>query len=160
MTLFLVVLLFLVILAAVYALWGRAWAKRQPWAASFFAWVEPIELALYKKSETILLGRLLWTGGLFVTAYDSLAVFVSSLDLTPITTRVMDAISIPPDMRGLAVTAFIALLGRAITWLRTQTTKPLELVAVPNELSVAASAALAQAEAAKDQAVAVVTKGA
>jgi hypothetical protein len=160
MTMFLSILLLLAILVAVYALWGRQKLKSLHWppVERFFAWIEPIELALYKKSETVLLGRLLSFGGLFVTAYDTVAVFASSLDLTPITTRVMDLAQIPADMRGLAVTAFIALLGRAVTWLRAQTTKPLELVAVPEaKLSTAASAAIAQADAAKDQAVRLVT---
>lgn len=158
MSWFLFVLLLLVVLAVAYALWLRPWLKRQPWAAPFFAWIEPIEIALYKKSETILLGRLLWFGGLFVTAYDALATFASSLDLTPITGRVLDALHVAPDMRGLVVTAFLAALGKAITWLRTQTTKPLEIVAASEaNMSVAASAAIAQADAAKDQAVKLVT---
>ncbi|EJN15678.1 hypothetical protein PMI42_00695 [Bradyrhizobium sp. YR681] len=158
MTLFTAVLFALVVLALVYALWLRPWLKCQAWASGFFAWIEPIELRLYKKSETILVGRLLEFGGLFVTVYDSAATFVTSLDLTPLTTRALDALAIPPDMRGLAVTAFLAFLGRVITWLRAQTTKPLELVAASDaNLSVAASAAVAQADAAKDQAVRLVS---
>ncbi|KRP85969.1 hypothetical protein AOQ73_36445 [Bradyrhizobium pachyrhizi] len=68
----------------------RPCLKKQVWAQSFFAWIDPIELALFKKSETILVGRLLWIGGLFVTFYDAAATFVHSLDLTPLTTRVFD----------------------------------------------------------------------
>lgn len=157
MTILLLVLALLVALAFIYALVLRPWLKKQSWAQSFFAWVEPFEIALYKKSETVLIGRLLWVGGLFVTAYDAVAVFISSLDITPLTTRALDAFHIPQDMRGLTVTAFIALVGRIITWLRARTTKPLELVAVPEaKVTPAAAVAIAKAEAAKDQAVQVV----
>lgn len=115
-----------------YALAGRAWLKKQAWANSFFAWIEPLETALYKKSETILMGRLLWAGSLFVTAYDSIAVFASSLDLTPITTRLFDWLSIPPDMRGLTISAFIGIIGLMINRLRRTVTKPLDQVAAPD----------------------------
>ena len=114
-----------------YALKGRAWLKTKPWAQGFFAWIEPIEIALYKKSETILMGRLLWVGGLFVTAYDSAAAFLPNLDLTPITTRIFDALHVANDFRALATSAFIAAIGLAINWLRSKVTKPLSEVAAP-----------------------------
>jgi H+/Cl- antiporter ClcA len=145
-----------VIVAALvwYALAGRAWLKKQPWAQSFFSWIEPLELALFKKSETILIGRVLWVGGLFVTAYDTVALFIGSLDLTPLTTRVFDWLQIPPDMRNLSVTAFIGIIGLLINWLRKRTTKPLELVATSeSSMTPGASIAVAKADVAKDQAV-------
>jgi len=114
-----------------YALQGRAWLKTKAWAQPFFAWIEPIEIALYKKSETILMGRLLWVGGLFVTAYDSAAAFLPNLDLTPITTRIFDALHVANDLRALATSAFIASIGLVITWLRSKVTKPLDEVAKP-----------------------------
>lgn len=150
-----------IILIVVYALWLRPWLKVQPFAQPFLNWIEPVELALFKKSETILLGRLLWVGGLFVTFYDSVAMFASSLDLTPITTRIGDFLHIPSDMRGLAASAFIIAIGRAITWLRSQTTEPLELVSVSNK-DVAANPQLAEAvamaDATKTEAVATVAQ--
>jgi hypothetical protein len=159
MAVFLLVLALIVALAFLYALALRPWLKKQGWADGFFTLVEPIEIALFKKSETILMGRLLWVGGLFVTAYDAVAVFISSLDMTPLTTRALDALHVPPDMRGLTVTALIALVGRAITWLRARTTKPLELVAVPDaQVTPAAAQAMQRAETAKDQAVTAVAK--
>lgn len=149
------------ILAAIvwYALKGRAWLKSQTWTVNFFAWIEPLETALYKKSETILMGRLLWFGGLFVTAYDGIATFASSLDLTPITTRLFDWLSIPQDMRGLTVSAFIGIIGLMINKLRAKVTKPLELVAASEaNMSTATAAAVAQADVAKDQAVQAVNE--
>jgi len=147
----------IVSLILLYALVGRAWLKRQSWTAGFFEVIEPLEIFLYKKSETILFGRLLWVGSLFVTAYDSLALFASSLDLTPVTTRLFDFLHIPPDMRGLAVTASLILLGRMITWLRQRTTKPVEVVAVAEkDITPAVAQALVAADVAKDEAVAAV----
>jgi hypothetical protein len=159
MTVFLLVLALLVALAFIYALILRPWLKGKGWAQSFFAWVEPIELALFKKSETILVGRLLWVGGLFVTFYDGLATFVHSLDITPLTTRIFDWLQIPPDMRSLSATAFVGIIGLLINKLRKATTKPLELVAVPDaKVTPAAAVAMAKAETAKDQAVAAVAE--
>jgi hypothetical protein len=142
-----------------YALKGREWLKTKPWAVKFFAWIEPFEIALYKKSETILVGRLLWVGGLFVTFYDSIAVFASSLDLTPITTRVFDWLNIPPDMRGLTVSALAGILGLLINRLRSRVSKPLELVSVPDKTAAEnpkVAEAIAMADATKEEAVNVV----
>ncbi|HEY1215146.1 MAG TPA: hypothetical protein VGE93_16065 [Bryobacteraceae bacterium] len=147
----------IVVLLLAYAIVLRPWLKKQAWAQGFFAWIDPLEAALFKKSETILVGRLLWVSGLIVTFYDSLATFVHSLDLTPLTTRIFDWLQIPPDMRNLSVTAFVGILGLLINRLRKATTKPLELVAVPDaKVTPAAAAAIAQADAAKEQAVQVV----
>lgn len=144
------------VLAILYAV-VRSWLKRQPWTAKFFAAIEPYELALFKKSETILVGRLLWVGGLLVTFYDGLAIFASSLDLTPVTTRLFDYAHIPPDMRGVATTAFITGLGYLINWLRKRTTKPIETVAVAEkDMPREVATALMAAEVFKDEAVAAV----
>lgn len=157
MTIFLLVLALIVVLAFIYAIVLRPWLKKQVWAQNFFAWIDPLELALFKKSETILVGRLLWVGGLFVTFYDGLATFVHSLDITPLTTRIFDWLQIPPDMRNLSATAAIGIIGLIINNLRKKVTKPIELVAVPDaKVTTAAAVAMAQADAAKDQAVQVV----
>lgn len=159
MTIFMFVLALIVALGFLYALVLRPWLKKQPWMQEFFLEIEPIEIALFKKSETILVGRLLWVGGLVVTLYDSLAVFVHSLDITPVTTRIFDWLQIPPDMRNLTATAFIGIIGLLINRLRKSTTKPLELVAVPEaQVTPAAAQAMAKAETAKDQAVAAVAE--
>jgi hypothetical protein len=141
-----------------YAMFGRSWLKRQSWAASFFALIEPIEIALFQKSETILVGRLIWAGGLLVTLHDSIAIFLSSLDLTPITTRLFDFLHTPPDMRGLAATMFITAVGYLISWLRKRTTKPLEVVAVASkDVTPAVAQALITAEVTKQVAFDAVT---
>jgi hypothetical protein len=156
-TYFLLALVFVLIFVLWYALAGRAWLKSKSWTAGFFTWIEPFEIAIFKKSESVLVGRLLWIGGLFVTGYDSIAVFISSLDLTPLTTRILDGLHIPSDMRGLTVTAFVAMMGRLILWLRKRTTKPLEVVAVASkDVTPAVAQALVAAEVSKDEAVAAV----
>jgi hypothetical protein len=145
------------VVVLLYAVWGRPWLKKQPWAQRFFAAVDSLELALYKKSETILVGRLLWVGGLIVTFYDGLAVFVRSLDITPLTTRLFDWLHVPADMRNLTVTAFIGVVGLIINSLRKATTKPLELVAVPAQaFTPQVAQSMAAAEEAKQEAVAAV----
>lgn len=144
------------VLAILYAV-VRSWLKRQPWTAKFFAAIEPYELALFKKSETILVGRLLWVGGLLVTSYDFIAVFASSLDLTPLTARLFDVLGVPTDMRGVVTTALIAGLGYLINWLRKRTTKPIEVVAVAEkDLTREVRHALLSAEYFKDEAVTAV----
>lgn len=159
MTIFLIILSVIIALILLYALVGRTWLKDQSWTAGFFSWIEPFEIVLFKKSESVLIGRMLWIGGLFVTFYDGIAVFMSSLDLTPLTTRILDGLHIPSDMRGLTVTAFIAMLGRLVLWLRKRTTKPLEVVAVADkDITPAVAQALVKADVAKDNAVAAVVE--
>lgn len=142
-----------------YALVLRPWLKKQTWAQRFFAWIEPVELALFKKSETVLAGRLLWLGSGVVTVYDAIGVFFTNLDLTPIQTRIFDALHVPPDLRGLTLSAFVAAIGLMMVSLRKKTTKPLELVAVADkDVTPAAAQAIAQAEVAKEQAVQTVAE--
>lgn len=148
------ILIAIVVLLLLYALVLRPWLKKQSWTQGFFASVDGLEATLFKKSETILVGRLLWISGLFVTFYDGLAVFVHSLDITPLTTRIFDWLQIPPDMRNLSATAFIGIVGLLINRLRKTTTKPLDVVAIPQaQVTPAAAQAIAQVDAANQQAV-------
>jgi hypothetical protein len=159
MTIFLLVLALLVALAFLYALVLRPWLKKQSWAQGYFTAIEPYEIALFKKSETVLVGRLVWFGGLIVTAYDGFVAYFSTLNYEPVTTRIMDFLHIPADMRGFTLSAFVTALGLAIVRLRKSTTKPLELVAVPEaKVTPAAAQAMAKAEVAKDQAVQAVAE--
>jgi hypothetical protein len=139
-----------------YALVIRPLIRKTTWGAAFLDKIEAAEIALYKKSETMLVGRLVWVGGLLVSAYDALAEFAKQLDLTPLTTRIFDALHIPPDLRGLTASAAVMGLGFMIVKLRKDTTKPLALVAAPAALPSSTKAAIAQADAAKEQAVAAV----
>jgi hypothetical protein len=124
----------------VYILWVRDWLKKQSWAQGFFAFVEPIELLLYKKSETILFARSLTALGGVLTVLTQLG----SIDITPI---------MPWNLMPMLISG----LGLIVEKLRNSTTKPLELVAVPDSgLTPEVKVAIAQADEAKEQAVAVV----
>lgn len=137
-----------------YAAYGRPWLKSKPWAAGFFAWVEPIELVLFKNSETILFARLKFVSGILLMLMTQLG----TIDLTPIMPY------IPEAYRGL-VQFFLNLSPLALTMLgaiderlRNGTTKPLELVAIPSTavLPPKVEQAIAVAEQAKFEAVAEV----
>jgi hypothetical protein len=157
MTLFIGAMFIIVGILLAYALALRPWLKKQSWAQGFFAKIDTIEAALYKKSETVLAGRLLWLGGGVVTAYDAVGTWFNNLDFTPITTRIFDFIHIPQDLRGLTLSAFITAIGLMIVNLRKKVTKPLEVVALPNsQVTPAAAQAIARVDVANGQAVAAV----
>jgi len=144
----------LAILLVVYALWLRSWLQAQPWAAPFFAWVGPIERALFKKSKTILFARLKIIVGVGLTVLTQMG----TLDLTPMMPF------IPEQYHGVAQVAFnllpllISVMGMADERLRNATTQPIELVALPDdkELPMQVRIAVAEAAMAKETAVAVV----
>lgn len=143
----------IIALVLVYALWGRSWLKSKPWAQPFFAWVEPLEIFLFRKSETILFARLKMFTGLLLTVLTQ----AGTIDLTPIMPFV------PEQYQGVLRVAFnlMPLIITAVGWmdqnLRNATTKPIELVAVPETgLTAEVKVAIAQADEAKEQAVAVV----
>ena len=116
-----------------YALVIRPLIRKTTWGAAFLDKIEAFEIAAYKKSETVLFGRLVWLGGIIVSIYDGVAEFAKQLDLTPLTTRIFDALHIPPDLRGLTASAAVMALGFAIVRLRKDTTKPLAEVAKPSK---------------------------
>jgi hypothetical protein len=140
-----------------YALGGRAWLKSKPRAQKFFAAVEPVEIALYKKSETILLARLKMLLGATLAALTALG----QIDLTPIMLFV-------PEQRQELVRALFNLLPLIITLvglmderLRRMTTKLIELVAIPDnvvEFNPLVAQAVAAADATKVEAVAAATE--
>lgn len=137
----------------VYVLWGRDWLKKQSWAQGFFAFVEPIEIFLYKKSETILLARSLSVLGAVLTVMTQLG----SIDITPIMPLVPDQyegfVRVTWNLLPLLITG----LGMIVEKLRNSTTKPLELVAIPEaKLTPEAVEAIAVADMAKAEAVAAV----
>jgi hypothetical protein len=96
MTIFAVTLLILSVVLTWYILWGREWLKSKSWAAGFFSWIEPIEIALFKKSPTILFARLKMLTGLILMALTQLG----TIDLTPIMPFV------PEQYQGIVHVAF------------------------------------------------------
>jgi hypothetical protein len=150
----LIILAIITALLLWYALQGRDWLKSKSWAQGFFARVEPIEILLFKKSETILAARTLKILGLVLTGLQQFA----GIDLTPILPLVPEKYQ---HMMTIAVNSLpmvISVIGWMVEKLRNKTTKPIELVAVPDKV-VAESPALqdviAKADDAKVEAVAV-----
>lgn len=148
-----IILSLLIALLLWYTIWGRAWLKTKPWAKGFFDWIEPIEIKLYKKSETILLARLKVATGVLLTVLT----YLGTIDLTPLMPFV------PDKYEGVLRAAFnllpltISLLGLADEKLRNQTTLPVELVAVSEaKASPRVKEAIALADATKTEAVQVV----
>jgi hypothetical protein len=137
-----------------YALWGRDWLKSKPWAQGFFAWVEPVEIVIFKKSRTILLARILKALGIVLAALQ----YFDGVDLAPILPLV------PEKYQWFLTTAVgsIPLLSTIVGWmverLRNETSTPIQLVALPDKV-VAESPKLqdviAKADDAKVEAVAV-----
>jgi hypothetical protein len=145
------IVLFVVFLAFVWAIWARKWMAAQPWAKGFFAVFEPWEITLWRKSQTILKARTLMVLGGILTFMTQLG----TLDISPLMPLVPDeyepAVRIAFNMLPLLV----SVLGFIDEWMRRDTTKPLELVAVAEESAPAnVKAILDEAEAAKLQAVA------
>lgn len=123
------------------------------WFPSFFSWIEPVEIALWKKSETILFARLKIFIGLLLTFLTQ----AGAIDITPLMPFV------PDQWEGIVKAAWncvplaISILGMMDERLRNQTTKPIELIAVAEkDMTPKVEAAIAKVEAVNTQAVAAV----
>lgn len=138
------------LLVAIYVVAGRQWLKAQPWTAWFYRlpFVEWIERTVFKKSESILWGRFLQALGYGLSAIASLG----GIDLTPLAAVLPDGwawlVSILPLV--------IALAGHIQVQLRLDTTKPIELVALPADVPPVVAAAAATVEQTNNDAVALV----
>lgn len=140
-----------------YALWGRDWFKNKPWAAWVFDWIEPFEIALYKKSETILFARLKMLSGVILMALTQ----IGTIDLTPIMPFVPDAYEPYVRVAFNLLPLVLTLMGVIDEKLRNATTKPIELVAVADKVvaeSEKLTVAVEMADAAKDVAVQAVAE--
>lgn len=146
------VLVFLVLLMTLYALWLRNWLKSKPWSAGFFAWIEPIERVLWKKSETILWARIKIVTGVLLAVLTQ----INGMDLTPV-------VSILPDAYAGYVRAalsflplLISIVGMADENLRNKTFLPVSVVALPPTVSPEVANAVEAAHSATFDAMAVV----
>lgn len=152
---FLLPIAFIVSILLVYALWGRDWLKKRSWAQGFIAWIEPIEIALFKKSPTILFARIKVLSGVLLTLLTQLG----EIDITPLMPLV------PDKWQGIVRVAFnmlpmvLTFMGTMDEKQRNNTTLPIEVVAVPDKVVAengAVSLAVQAAVVAKAEAVAVV----
>ncbi|MBV5268990.1 MAG: hypothetical protein JZU55_02565 [Afipia sp.] len=136
-----------------YALQGREWLKSKPWAQGFFAWVEPIEILLFKKSETILFARLKIVVGAVLT----LLTQIGSIDLTPLMPFVPEKYQPYVNFAINLVPLAISLMGYFDEKLRYTSTKPIELVEVAEKnITPEVADAMVTADVAKVDAVAAV----
>src|SRR6266576_5965272 len=72
--------IFIGLITGWYAVKGRSWLKTKPWASGFFSAIEPWEIFLYKKSETILWARFKMLVGSLLT----ILTVLGEIDLTPV----------------------------------------------------------------------------
>ena len=157
MTTFLIVLTVFTALLLWYALKGRVWLKTKAWTAPFFAWVEPIEIALYKKSETILFARLKIVSGLLLTVLTQ----IGTIDLTPLMPFVPEKWAPYVHIAFNLMPLIISVIGAVDEKLRNGVTKPIELVAVSDKAvaeSPKLTEAVAMADATKVEAVQAVAE--
>lgn len=133
-----------------YAVFLRPYLRKQSWAEPFFRFVEPIELVLFKKSEGILWARWQQFLGLVLTVVG----MFGGIDWTALAVLTPDWI----DPLLPAIPLLLNLTGSIAEKLRNDTTKPIELVAIPeaDKEVPAVAAAIATAEVAKIEAVAAV----
>jgi len=139
-------LIVLTTLVLVWVLWGRAWLKRQSWAWSqrFFTWIEPVEILLWGKSETVMWSRYLMLLGALPVVLDQLSLFN-----TP------ELIGLVPEQYRAWLMLTFTVMGIISEIQRRLSTKPLAIVAVPDNPPVEVAVAIAQAQSAEDMAVAV-----
>jgi hypothetical protein len=119
----------------------------------FFIAIEPIEIKFWSKSETVLWARWRQFIGILITVL----AFIGTIDITPFYGIVPQKYQWMIPFAPLLITASAGLAE----YLRHYTTKPLELVAVPDVgASPAVEKAVAAAEMSKDKAVVAVEKDA
>jgi hypothetical protein len=151
-----IALVLLIVFLIWYAVSGRTWLKSKSWAQGFFAWIEPIEIVLYKKSETILLAR----AKVFVGVLLTVLTYLGTIDLTPLMPFVPDKYEALVKALFNLLPLSVSLLGLIDEKLRNQTTLPVELVAVSDaKASPRVKEAIALADSTKAEAVEVVKAG-
>lgn len=141
----------IVLVLVIYAVFIRKRLRKSenPWVKWWFALIEPIERRLYLKSESILMARLL----MFVGALSTFLTQIGSIDITPLMPLVPDewepTLKVVWNMLPMVVT----MLGWMQEQLRKDTTKPIEVVALPE--AAKADPVVAEVVAKVEEAVAV-----
>lgn len=149
-TLIIVGVIFALLLA--YVLGGRAWLKSRPWMAGFFAFIEPVEIFLFKKSETILFAR----GLALLGAILSFLTFLGTIDISPLMPFIPDEWEATVRAVYNLLPLTISVLGVIVEKLRNSVSAPIEIVAMTEAVKAkpAVAEALAVAEDAKAELVA------
>lgn len=138
-----------VVLIAFYVSWLRPWMKTTVWGAKVLDTIEPIERALWLKSETIFWARSKVVIGIVLTVLTQ----AGTIDITPLMPIVPDAWE--PMLKAIwsALPMTISIMGLIDEKLRKDTTKPIEIVAMRTDAPIDVKIAAAKAEAANEVAV-------
>lgn len=137
---------------AFYGVILRPWLRKKTWMQWFFAnpVVEWIEIHLWQKSETILVARGLQLVGIIASASGYLGAIDYSIFAPVVPEKWQPFLPLLP--------VIFNALGSLMEALRRDTTKPLALVDVPQEVSQKVATKLETADAAMIEAVAEVKK--
>jgi hypothetical protein len=132
----------------------RPWLRKKPGAQWFFnlPLVEWIEIHVYKKSETIAWAR-------YLTALGTVMTMIANIDQSSAQMMIqMFEPVLPERFKGVAtfIPMIISMAGLIAEWQRRDTTKPLEVVALPSDAPVEVKAAVAEADSANRVAKAMV----
>lgn len=133
-------------IVAVLVVWVLPWLEGKP---AVMAVLDPIAIPLWKKSKSIFWARWLQLIGLGVPIVQGLLqllVFIGGIDVSPY------LVIIPAEYQAY-VFLFIYVCGQLGVWLRKETTKPLEVVALPEDKPRELQLAVAKVEAANMLAV-------
>lgn len=134
---------------AVYAVYARPILREQAWAKPWFDFIEPIERRLFLKSETILMARTKMLVGMLLTLLTQLG----QIDITPLMPLVPDDWEATIKVLWNFLPMVITIMGWWDEQLRKDTTKPIEVVALPEDKK--ADPVVAEAVAKVEEAVAV-----
>lgn len=133
---------------AIYAVVLRPWMRDKPWADGYFRLVEPVELLFFGKSESLLWARWQQLLGLALTA----AGYLGGLDYS----FLMPFVDEKYHPALPAIPMVFNLLGTLAEALRRDTTKPIEVVALPEDRPIEVEQAIKAAEVKASSAVEIV----
>ena len=126
-----------------YIFVGRTLLRRVPVFDRFFDWIEPMEIVLWRKSRTILWSRFLIVVGILPVVLEQL----QNLNVPGLSNL------LPTQYQAWWSVSF-SIIGVVNEMLRRDTTRPLALVALPDDVSPKVAAAVEAAEVSQDKAVA------
>lgn len=152
MIIFLVCFSLFTILLAIWVVFVRPWARARPGWKWFFDAIEPIEIALWRKSETLLWARFQMLTGILL----EFLMLLRGIDLTEVMPYIPEKYRTTVTTTMHVLPLVITILGWINEMLRRDTTKPLPIVELPRIVPKEVKAATAEAAAATAVAVATV----
>jgi hypothetical protein len=123
----------LAIFVSLIAAWVllRPWLECQPWMAGFFRAIEPFERIFYRKSETVLWARAKVFTGVALSTMTQL----QGIDITLLLPLIPDQYDAYVIVLWNFLPMAISAMGLMDEYMRVKdTTKPIEVVAVPDKV--------------------------